>query len=456
MVQPEYSGRGAGPLHLNLHLSGAEVAPEEKETATVMRSCCGIAIGLTQITTKLTTPLPTSGAASREHDYPNFRIAALLLVWLLLSLCPANLSARGADHNEPSALLRQCLESESAMDHVSFRCVTELEDAPWPIPQTRRHGRRRESFFCHRDGARLDLSGRIEWLEKTPENSVTYRMVIGPTCAAYDQAPLSAPFPTQSIGYTTDCAKSFASYLGTFAHSASLDGYYGNLSGGRRLGALLLDAGATSLGPDETINGTPCKVVTGATKFGTATLYLDPASGYLPVRVLWEKRASDFDYPGARVGDFKREINGRAQSRDRQILRLDNVRFARVSEKWVPVSGVLRVDEVFESGYTEGTIYTFQRTDVQLAPPSKKGDFTVPYSPGTEVYNWDDTQSGIAYVWDGEKAVAAGTEFRAEEVHGSWGSTSIVPAIAWGLGGVACTVVGAVLLVRLRSPRSVP
>jgi hypothetical protein len=131
-----------------------------------------------------------------------------------------------------------------------------------------------------------------------------------------------------------------------------------------RVDAVLRGARSATLRDDlEPVAGSPCHVVEAQTEYGHYTAWLDPAHGCSIARVEVLRRPGDFRFAGHDKGPCPRQ----APDHER-FTSLDNVRFRKVGEVWVPMEGHVRREDRFANGDSVVSEKTHTRTDVNLAP----------------------------------------------------------------------------------------
>ena len=142
-------------------------------------------------------------------------------------------------------------------------------------------------------------------------------------------------------------------------------GYFlGYMSAWRRLDEMLKGARSISVRPKpETIQGAVCYVLEANTRFGRFTLWLDSEHGFHPARIHGTVRVGDdIGFPGNPHVITSRE----AITRDYSV---DNVRFEKVDDVWVPVEADAKRHVVLgnENGFSDETTH-YKRTKIVLNP----------------------------------------------------------------------------------------
>ena len=119
----------------------------------------------------------------------------------------------------------------------------------------------------------------------------------------------------------------------------------------------------------ENVGGSECFVIDADTKCGHYTVWLDPEHGYHPARVT--RKAGDSDYThGRKFTDFPGFT---------AFTYLDNVRFEKVADIWVPMEAYAGCDRRFVEGYFNKADHHYKRTQIILNPDHEKlGSFADP------------------------------------------------------------------------------
>jgi hypothetical protein len=153
-------------------------------------------------------------------------------------------------------------------------------------------------------------------------------------------------------------------------------GYFlGYMSAWRRLDEMLKGARSISVRPKpETINGAVCYVVEAVTKYGRFALWLDSEHGYHPARIRASVRVGDdIGHPGSPSVITRQE----GITRDYSV---DNVRFEKVGDVWVPMEADAKRHVVLgnENGFSDETTH-YKRTKIVLNPDHEAlGSFADP------------------------------------------------------------------------------
>ncbi|MBD3332342.1 hypothetical protein GF356_05795, partial [candidate division GN15 bacterium] len=192
--------------------------------------------------------------------------------WFLVLICMfglVNSFGHAAEEQEAGApngvmLLDHCLESQSRFDRVSLRGTT-ARGAESPTQG-------RVDFSFRRDGNQLDISGTVTLL-KTDEVLSEFRNVATNDLAVKYYHKPEAKYPRTGIATEEDAVRDRAGWLENPAYSGALDGYL-PFTGGKYSAQLLLAADDTSIEGQETIDGEPCTIVSGTTKYGKISLWI--------------------------------------------------------------------------------------------------------------------------------------------------------------------------------------
>jgi hypothetical protein len=165
-----------------------------------------------------------------------------------------------------------------------------------------------------------------------------------------------------------------------------------------RLDTVLRNADHISIRPKtESVNGSDCWVLEADTKYGQYSVWLDPKHGYHPARI--HRRAIEGDWQT----DDLLLVKG-----DRYRQDLNNVRFEKVNEVWVPMEADGRFNFVLRgnSSFFLNEEEHIKRTEIRLNPDHDQlGSFDDPLEHpendpelvnGTRVYV---DMSGTRYKW---------------------------------------------------------
>jgi hypothetical protein len=163
------------------------------------------------------------------------------------------------------------------------------------------------------------------------------------------------------------CFSEYEKYRATSSYyngDTLLGHFLGYMSAWRRLDGVLRSARSISVRPKpETIKGAVCYVLEADTEYGRFVLWLDSEHGYHPARVRASVRVGDdIGVPG----NPSVITSAEAITRD---YRMDNVRFEKVGDVWVPMEADAKrlVVLVNEHGFCEERNH-YKRTKIVLNP----------------------------------------------------------------------------------------
>ncbi len=346
----------------------------------------------------------------------------LRVIWalMLLRAVGAELLAGDASVQEARNALTQCLQSQRLADRVSMQVVTQIDLTPLDD----RPRRQRAEFWFRRDGDLVDLSGRYFFLDKLQKASHRFRTVVGKDVYTTYSYWLSEKGPTSGL-VSTQKAKEFARIANAFQNGMFLDGYFTG-SDDKRLPELMLDAADLRVRGEETIDGTPCKVIAATTKWGSIVLWIAESKGFIVHRAEFTKGPDDIFGEGGTTVSQEPKLAGLYAGE--QLLQwhalLDRVKVSKCGAVLFPVGGRLTETRRLTGGRQYVNVLTCERTKVDLQPKFQGTDaFVSDLQDGKMVTNLDDRDSGITYQLREGKAVPLYGEFTGE-VKGSWSPKS--------------------------------
>ena len=149
---------------------------------------------------------------------------------------------------------------------------------------------------------------------------------------------------------------------------------------------------------EEDINGILCQHINADTKYGFFTVYIDTRNNYVVRRAISEINQHTLLYGGDKW------LHDMPQTQTFTDV-IDNFEFKLIGSVNVPIKGVLQTTRKDKDGSTVVAKSEFERENVDLNPNFEKDVFSATFLKGEVVSNLDDKESGVVYVWDGEKAV---------------------------------------------------
>ena len=323
-------------------------------------------------------------------------------------------SARDATVEEARDLLRQCLKAQRLADRISMHGVTDIEALASAEDRTNLPRRWRAEFWVRRDGLLFDASYTMLMLDKRQEASCRLRDVVNKEVYSSTGRALTTKRAKSGIT-STDTAKGFATAVMNEWLSMALDGYF--MSDGKRMAELMQDAADLRVAGEANVEGTACKIVEGHTTHGFLRLWIAPAMGHTVHRFECEKGPNDIHFEGLTVSQHGKKI-GRPLVGCSAVL--DAVKVQKIGEVFFPFGGRLTEWFIHADGVKVGSVYTYQRTKVDLHPRFEGTNaFVVDLPDGTRVTNLDDRDSGMVYQLQKGKPVAVYREFTGD-VKGSW------------------------------------
>jgi hypothetical protein len=307
------------------------------------------------------------GVRSRVSSFRRSRTILLLLVFLLTLAPPAS---RAAGDEDARSLLRQCLKTQERTNQISMHVLSEttLDTVRGEWQQVRN-----EHDF-HRDGDLLDVTGGLAFPGTLQVQSHRFRTVVNRDYAlSWQYRPSHAKGPSAAVSYdgpvyTPDGPNFlFRLYTTTPEMGLALDGYVPQADWRRITEHLLASADVRTRG-EETLGGTPCKVVTGSTTYGTVALWIAPGQGCVVRKMVYCKSAEDRPQPGEPLYLYLEGGTRQAWS-----FVVDVAEVEKIGDTYVPVRG--HVQEVYDVSNDTRRVYDIEitRTRIALGPPDRGG-----------------------------------------------------------------------------------
>jgi hypothetical protein len=321
------------------------------------------------------------------------------LVFLLTLALPAS---RAAGDEDARSLLRECLKTQERTDQISMHVLSETTfDAADGQPQ---HFRGEHDF--RRDGGLLDVAGGITFGGKLEQQSYRSRTVVNTEYSlSWQYYPSSSKGPSTAFSYdgpvyTPDGPNHlFRLYTTMAGMGLALDGYVPQADW-RRITEHLLASADVRIRCEETLGGTPCKVVTGSTPYGTVSLWIAPGQGCVARKLVYCKSAEDRPQPGE---PFYLYLEG--GTRQAWSFVVDVAEVEKTGDTYVPVRG--HVQEVYDISNDTRRVYDIEitRTRIGLGPPDRRGGlFTMTDLPeGSRISCHHRDGVVYQYYWRGGK-----------------------------------------------------
>lgn len=231
------------------------------------------------------------------------------------------------------------------VDRISMNVTSKCTYTPFDKDQP---GEIHAEFRFLRDGERMDASGRHLYFGKWQNQSTQFRFVFdGTDWKQYDYR-FAVPTSKKIIWDFPKSTKERDYFLYFPLYGGALEGYFSG-SGNKPVAEHLLAAKQLELRKPEKIGGQECEVVSGATQFGRATLWIAPSLGHTVQRIELRKGADDILYghplskspPKPKAHDGQRLVGWCAV--------LSDVTVSKIDGKFVPVKGRLTTtDELSE------------------------------------------------------------------------------------------------------------
>lgn len=157
----------------------------------------------------------------------------------------------------------------------------------------------------------------------------------------------------------------------------------------------------------EDINGVSCFVLDANTSHGDYTLWFDPEHGYNIAKAKIHKEGGDM-YKGKPLNSVPQNLSPKQlrtfpNAKDVSTtmdLTVENIKFEKYGEVWIPVGSEYEKVHKFKSGVTRVATGSFTRTEVDLDPDFEAmGAFVPDFPDGTRVFYMDNSITGAKYEW---------------------------------------------------------
>jgi hypothetical protein len=170
-----------------------------------------------------------------------------------------------------------------------------------------------------------------------------------------------------------------------------LDGYL--CEGVRFSDLMLIEFGKVRYVGEKEIDGVICQQIDADTEHGFFSVYVDSKNNYAIRKATCEK-------------SFVKDTTTPTES---FTSVLDNVEFNLKAGINIPAKGSIQVIRKDKDGHTCMSKNEFERTNININPTFDDNTFSAEFLKGEVINNIDDNESGVVYMWDGEKAVPAYT-----------------------------------------------
>ncbi|MHC4397410.1 MAG: hypothetical protein ACYS1A_17355 [Planctomycetota bacterium] len=144
----------------------------------------------------------------------------------------------------------------------------------------------------------------------------------------------------------------------------------------------------------EPVGGSLCYVINATTPYGKYKVWIDPEHGYNIARMKVQKDTGDLM--------LGRSLSGKAKFSGF----VENIRFAKVDDVWVPVEANIKTDRTYRNGTFNRSDRHHKRTEVNINPDFESLGFFAPddIENGAEVLVLD--VAGISYTWQDGKLIS--------------------------------------------------
>jgi len=319
------------------------------------------------------------------------------LFFAVLFAIPFSENVAVADNNRKiDALdtLRQCAENLKITDRVQYKVNTRCShqaSVPWGGNSLKQH----VEAVIKRDGDKIEVIG-IERQYKDGKHIKDEKIhrVSTPDFGIY--AINRGDGSETGMVTTNQTDRLLAPILCGGRFGFELDGYIGD--GVRVLTLMLMEPDKVKYIGEKEVNGIVCQQIDADTKYGFLSVYIDTHNNHAVHRVVSEKRQNDLQYGGERYFQNMPQAKTFTET-------IDNLEFNLIENVNFPVKGNLQVVRKDKNGDTYASRSEYERKDIDLSPAFGKDTFSAEFLKGEVVSNLDDNESGVVYVWDGEKPV---------------------------------------------------
>ena len=158
---------------------------------------------------------------------------------------------------------------------------------------------------------------------------------------------------------------------------------------------------------NEELNGIPVVVVLAVSKWGKATIWLDPKRQHLPVRFLLEKTAEDLINEGEKVKNIKHDFDGRPTAMSSFVEQFDTTKIQSVGGRLMVTGFIHRETTRYADNTIRQDAYQIDLSEIKMVDKWDKDPFVLKtiVPNGTRVTVADDRP--IEYVWMDGKIVKA-------------------------------------------------
>jgi hypothetical protein len=363
--------------------------------------------------------------------------------------------SRAADGGDARSLLRQCLKTQGRTDQISMHVTAEirLQSADG------RAFRQRREYDFRRDGNLLDVAGTSVFLQKPNDRKFQFRTVVNPEYSLNwrqslnngqgEKMAIGLPGPADSEEGTPPL---FRQYTTDEDFGLAVEGYLPQ-AGWRRVTEQLLESKDVRIRGEESLGGSPCKIVEGKTPYGDISLWVAPEQGHVVRKTVYTKGPDDLPRAGDR--DY---LGHEGTRREAWSFVVDGVEVEKVGDAFVPSKGHVRKTHELINQKSSSVDVELTRTKIVLGPPDRdSGLFVMTDLPeGRPISAKQRDGSTITYSWRGGKFTRGedGPSYPPEPAPGPVPDGDLGYGAARFLARVALTIlVCVVLYLRLRPGR---
>jgi hypothetical protein len=297
-------------------------------------------------------------------------------------------------------ILQKCAKNLDAADNVQYKANVEITYKPNPSADT--NIRKIQSTVCKKGDA-VDV--RSKWIVHKGEKLLETYSVEDIITSKYALTKHIDPAEKNASNKVNIIAANKEKGKDRLATPILTGGYYGRQLDGfvgskmRFTDMMLAESDRVEKVGEETINNFTCVQLKAATKYGLVNAWIDVNNGYVARKVVCIRNRDSVGSGGDKYLAKMPDV----ASFQHAVECLD---FVKIGDSYVAAKGkssCIRVD-------TDNTKYQdvtqIEREQIDLSPDfTGKNLFNTDHLKNEIVNNLDDQESGVVYIWDGEKSV---------------------------------------------------
>jgi len=296
-------------------------------------------------------------------------------------------------------ILQKCAENSAKVDRIQYEVRTKRSQLP-SASRSEGLGSQAIEAVVKREGNNIVVTG-IErfYTDGRFIKDEVVRQVVTPNFLAVG---IDGEKAQHSAGIVTveQVKEQIPGILSSGQFGFELDGYIGD--GIRVTDLMLLEPDKVKHSGTSDVNGFACQQIDADTKYGFFSVYIDTSNSHAVRRIVSVRRQGDIQYGGEVYFSHMSPVKTFTET-------LDNMEFEMLDGVCVPVKGNLQYIREDSDGRIFPGKSEFVRENINLDPVFDKNTFSADFLKGEVVSNLDDNESGIVYIWDGEKPVPAYT-----------------------------------------------